>query len=76
MKTYGGFLYLGIIWRVVIFTLLMLYPEGRSSCNQVDRRLGVLQSRSVRYGQVKKKILTLPGLEIRPLGNLHICVYL
>jgi hypothetical protein len=42
-----------------------LHPE-KESRYLLDRRLGRPQSRSGRLG--KKKLLTLPGLELRPLG--------
>jgi hypothetical protein len=59
---------LGISWRwVVSFTPRPLYPLGKSPCYTIDRRLGEPQSRFVRCDE--EKILTLPGLELRPLDR-------
>jgi hypothetical protein len=56
------FLVLGTSWSwVVSFRPRPLYPRG-----PLDR-LGGLWSRSERRG--KQKILTLPGLELRPFGR-------
>jgi hypothetical protein len=55
MKAYGKFM------------LLPLKPGERAPPYPPDRRLGRLQSRSGRYGEVK--ILTLPGLVLEPLGR-------
>jgi hypothetical protein len=41
-------------------------PGERAPPHSLDRRLGGPQSRSGRYGE--EKILTLPGLELRPLA--------
>jgi hypothetical protein len=62
------FLDLGTSWRwVVSFTPQPLYPRGKSPRYPLDRRLGGPQSRS---GHVqKRKSLTLPGLELQPLGR-------
>jgi hypothetical protein len=49
---------------VVSFTL---YPRRKSLLYPLDRRLGGPQNRSARRGA--DKILTLPGLEILPLGR-------
>jgi hypothetical protein len=63
------FLYLGTSWRwVVSFTPRSLYPRGKSLRYPLDRRLGGLKSRSGRLGE-EKIIVTLPGLELRPLGR-------
>jgi hypothetical protein len=71
MKTYGEwmfsstFLDLGIRLRLVVsFTLLPLYPLGKSPRYPLDRRLGESQSRSGRCGE--EKHLALPGIEPEP----------
>jgi hypothetical protein len=45
---------------MVNFTPRPLYPRGKSPRYPLDRRLG---------GVEKGKFLTLPGLELRPLGR-------
>jgi hypothetical protein len=76
MKEYGGvelylqiFFYLGTSWRwVASFTPRPLYPHpGNGPLYPLDRRLGGNQSRS--NDVKKKKILTLPGHELRRLGR-------
>jgi hypothetical protein len=52
---------------VVSFTTWQLYPRRKNPQYPLDRRLGGPQSRSGRRGE--KKILTLPGLELRTLGR-------
>jgi hypothetical protein len=53
---------LGTRWRwMVSFTLLPLYPQGKSPCYPLDRRLGGPQSRSERGGE--KNSQPLPVLE-------------
>jgi hypothetical protein len=60
------FLDLGTSWRwVVSFTPRPFYPLGNSPRYPLDRRLGGPHSWSGRRGE--EKILTLPGLELRPL---------
>jgi hypothetical protein len=54
---------------VVRFTLLMLYPWGKSPRNLQDRRLGGPQSRSERLGE--EKFFTLPGLELQPVASRY-----
>jgi len=50
-------------WRwVVCFTPRWLYPQGKSPCNPLDRRLGGTQSRSERGGEEINSHL-LSGLE-------------
>jgi hypothetical protein len=62
------FLDLGTSWRSgASFTPLLLYLRGKSLRFPLDRRLGVPQSQSLLYGE--EKILTLPGLELQPLGR-------
>jgi hypothetical protein len=51
---------------VISLTPWPLYPRGMIPRYSLDRRLGGPQGRSGRRGE--KKSLTLPGLEIRPLG--------
>jgi hypothetical protein len=74
MKAYGGgcidphFLDLDISWSsVVSFTLWLLYPQGNSPQHPIARRSDGPQSRYGRRGE--KEILTLPGLQLRPLGG-------
>jgi hypothetical protein len=56
------FLDLGSSWRWVVgFTLLPLYPRGKSHLYPLDRRLGGPQSLSGRYGEVK--ILDPTGIQ-------------
>jgi hypothetical protein len=70
MKAYWGsgsiaprILDLCIRWRwVVSFTPRPLYPQGRSACYPLDRRLGWPQSRSGRGGE-ENNSQPLPGLE-------------
>jgi hypothetical protein len=70
MKTYWGsggiaphILELSTRWRwVVTFTLRSLYPQGKSPCYPLDRRLGGLQSRCGRGGK-EKNLQPLPGLQ-------------
>jgi hypothetical protein len=65
---YRYILDLGTSWtRVVSFTPRPLYPLGKSPCYPLDRRLGGPQNdlKDVK----KRKFLTLPGLELRPLGR-------
>jgi hypothetical protein len=58
---------LGIGWRwVVSFTPLLLYPRGKSPLVPSDRRLG--GPRAGLDDVEKRKFLTVPGLELRPLG--------
>jgi hypothetical protein len=62
------FLELGISWSwLVSFTPLPLYPQGKSPRYPLNRSLDGPQSRSGRCGE--EKILTLPGLELRPFGR-------
>jgi hypothetical protein len=50
-------------WRwVVSFTLRPHYPQGKSPCYALDRRLGELQSRSGHGGE-EKNSQPIPGLE-------------
>jgi hypothetical protein len=75
MKTCGGrgcidrrFLDLGNSWRrVVSFTPLPLYSRGKSSRYPLDRRLS--GPRAGMDDVEKRKFLTLPGHELRPLGR-------
>jgi hypothetical protein len=75
MKAYGSeciephFLDLGTSWRrVVNFTPRPLYPRGLSASGThwiggwVDLRAGLDDLE-------ERKLLTLPGLELRPLGR-------
>jgi hypothetical protein len=52
---------------VVSFTPRTLYPLGKSPRYPLDRRLDGPQIRSGRVE--KRKFLTLPGLELRPLSR-------
>jgi hypothetical protein len=52
---------------VVSFTPQPFYLRGKSPRDPLDRRLSGPQNRSGRRGE--EKLLTLPGLEIRPLGR-------
>jgi hypothetical protein len=67
MKAYGG-RDLGTSWRrVVSFTPLPLYLHGKKAVTHwiggwVDPRAGLDDVE-------KRKFLTLPGLELRPLGR-------
>jgi hypothetical protein len=54
-------------WRYS-FTPRSLYSRGKSPRYPLDRRLGQPQSRSGRCG-VDKNILTLPGIEPRPVAS-------
>jgi hypothetical protein len=70
MKTYWGsegiaprILDLDTRWRwVVSFTPHSLYPQGKSLCYQLDRRLGGTQSRSGR-GSEEKNYQLPPEIE-------------
>jgi hypothetical protein len=56
---------LGTRWRwLVSFTLLPLYPRGKSPRHPLDRRLGGRQSRCGCCGEEKN--LALPGIEPGP----------
>jgi hypothetical protein len=58
------FLDLGTSWRLVVRSL---YPWGKSPRYPLDRRLG---GPIAGLDDVKKRqFLTLPGLELRPLGR-------
>jgi Fe-S cluster biosynthesis and repair protein YggX len=60
---WGRVLDLGASWRwVVSFTPWPLYPQKKSPCYPLDRRLGGLQSRSGRRGE-EKNFQPLPGFE-------------
>jgi hypothetical protein len=62
------FLDLGTSWRwVVSFTPRVLYPRGRRSRYPLDRRVDGLWAGP--YDVEKRKFLTLPGLELQPLGR-------
>jgi hypothetical protein len=68
MKTYGEWSYsstsldLGTRWRwVVSFTLLPLYPRGKSARHPYYTKLGGPQNRSRNCGEEKN--LALPGIE-------------
>jgi hypothetical protein len=71
MKVYWGvevylhsFFDLGTRWRwVVSFTPRPLYLQGKSPRYPLDRRLGVLQGRSGRYGE-EKNSQPPPGIEL------------
>jgi hypothetical protein len=55
---------LGTIWRrVVSFTSQPFYPQGKSPCYTLDRRLGGPQTRSGHGGE-EKNSQPLPGLEL------------
>jgi len=54
---------------VISFTPQPLYPERKSPCYPLDRRLSGLQSRSGRGGE-EKNSQPLPGLE--PDCNVHV----
>jgi hypothetical protein len=61
---------LGTRWRrVVRFTLRPLYSQGKRSWYPLDRRLGMLQSRSGRGGE-EKNSQPLPELEL-PIIQFH-----
>jgi hypothetical protein len=54
---------LGARWRLVVsFTPRPLYPQGKSTCYPLDRRLGGPQSRSGRGGE-KKNSQPLPAVQ-------------
>jgi hypothetical protein len=58
-----SFFDLGTRWRwVVSFTSRPIYPQEKSACYPLDRRLGGPQSRSGR-GAEEKNPQPLPGLE-------------
>jgi hypothetical protein len=60
-------------WKwVVSFTLRPLYPQGKSSCYSLDKRLGGPQSRSGRCGE-EKNSQPLPGLEHRIIQPVAQC---
>jgi hypothetical protein len=62
------FFNLGTSWKLLAsFTPRPLHPRERKPRFPLDRRLGGPQSRSGRRGE--ETILTLPGLERRPLGR-------
>jgi hypothetical protein len=62
------FLDLGTSWRLVFSCRHRPFcHRGKSPRYPLDRRLGGLQTRSGRRGE--EKFLTLPGLELRPLGH-------
>jgi hypothetical protein len=62
------FLDLDTSWRwVVSFTLRPLYSRGKSPRYALNRRLGWLQSRL--DDLQKRKLLTLPGLDLRSLSR-------
>jgi hypothetical protein len=59
-------LHLGTSWMwMVSFTPLPLYPRGKSPWHSLNRRLGGPKKR--------RKILSLPALELRPLCLLARC---
>jgi hypothetical protein len=53
---------------IVIFTTRLLYPQGIKSPVPMDRRLGVLQSRSGLCGG-EKNPLPLPGIDLLRCSN-------
>jgi hypothetical protein len=80
MEVYWGYesiapriLDLGTRWRLVSFTTRPLYPQGKSSCYPLDRRLGGPQSRSGHGGE-EKNPQPLPELEpliIQPVAQRY-----
>jgi hypothetical protein len=76
METYWGsggiaprFLDLGTRWRLAVsFTPRSLYPQRKSPCYPLDRRLGGPQSRSGRGGE-EKNSHPLPGIELEPRSS-------
>jgi hypothetical protein len=48
-----SFLDLGARWRVIIFTLLPLYPRGKSPRYPLDRRLSEPRNRHEQRGEAK-----------------------
>jgi hypothetical protein len=65
---------LGTRWRwVVSFTPRPLYPQGKSPCHPLDRKLGGSQSRSG-HSDEKKNSQPLPGLKppiIQPVAQRY-----
>jgi hypothetical protein len=62
------FLEIGTSWRWVVSSRPRpFYPRGKSICYPLYMRFGEPQSRSGRRGE--EKLLTLSGLELRPLGH-------
>jgi hypothetical protein len=60
---------LGTRWRwVVSFMLLLLYPQGKSSWNPLDRRLDGPQNRS---GCCEEKKISCPWQELNPGHPTH-----